>query len=238
MNNPKTEPAVSELLKLFEDSHANDEKFVEKGISEVDGSGDLPKVSEELYNPSSNIFDGDIQKIYVSTPTQRGMKQVEDHNEGNDNISCASKYKLKHNGKLYAEIKNYHTLTYVDYSCTSLTYIPMNLDSMDATGCELFSMKFTQPLFKNSLDVVCFIGGVSYPYKVTYSNYTYIESLNSTSSIYSLSFPNKLKRGYGSDSLNVTCILAGFELKNGKISYTIPPDSLNSTAKIYDITRY
>lgn len=236
MNSPLSEPAGSELLRTFDDFATKNEKFVDRTISGVESSGDLPRVSEELYNPSSNIFDDTVQTAYFAMPDEgTGFAEVED--TGSTDISCTAKYKIKHDGKIYAEIKNYHHLKYTDYTGYSLVYSPFIQDSLEITKSSIDDMRYLMPSFQDNLDIVGHIVFIDYPIKVQYDSYGFDEDITTSAGVISASFPNKLKEYIiQPESLDVTSGI--YELTStAAINYPVPPDSLIVNGRIYDITR-
>lgn len=238
MNSPLSEPAGSELVKTFEDFANKNEKFVDKTIDGVSTSGDLPRVSEELYNPSSNIFDDTVQTSYFAAPGEgSGFADVDD--TGTEDISCTAKYKIKHDGKVYAEIKNYHHLKYTDYTGYSLVYSPFIQDSLEVTRASLDDMRYLMPSFQDNLDIVGHIVSLEYPIKVQYDSYEFKEELRTSAGVISASYPNTLKEySIPVESLNVSGRI--YELTQTTIPilhYPIPSDSLKVNGRIYDITR-
>ena len=236
MNTPLSEPAGSELIEMFEDLSKKDDQFVEKTIDGVKESGDLPKVSEELYNPSSNIFDDNIQTAYFAKPKEKELE--EGSGVGGDNISCAAKYVIRNNSKVYAEIKNFHTLQYVDYSINSLVYPILVQDELKIDEAKINDMRYMIPSFTDDLDVTGFIASISYPIKITYEAITISDELTSSAGIKYATFPNKRKEYTLTESVITTGVIYNLELKNGKITYPIPQEGLDGTGIVYAISRY
>ena len=227
----------SELEPLFTGS-VEESNVVVDNLSKA---GDTPRVSVELYNPSTNIFDETFSKIKLSNqPIREDANQTYTFTSGPHD--CVARFLVVNNGNVKAEIKNYHHILVVDYTCTSLLYSNIIVDSMKTT-LSSFSAKLSEaPRFGDNYQSSGFITAISYPttvvYRTTSAGY---DNIRVTGMISGISYPNEV--GYrtasaGYDNIRVTGMISGISYPTivAYITYDILPDSYTSSAKIYSIS--
>lgn len=236
-NNPVTEPAGSELLNMFDDIGNKEQKANLSAVEKIRQSGDIKRVAEELYNPSTDIFDSDIVPAKVFPP-DLGDPFDYPTEIGADDNSCTSVYRIRNDGKIYAEIKNYHTLTVIDYSVTSLTYPVLAVDSLTSAGL-VYGGRLGSPFAQDSLDTVAQIYDLSYPYEVIYSTYNNgIENIETSAYIEGMFFPSEV--GYrtydnGIENIETTANITAMSFPTivAYIPYTIEPEGISSSGTVY-----
>lgn len=234
------EPHATELMAMFDDVNQKDEDAETRTISKLGPSGDLPRVSDELYNPSSNIFDTNTVTSVILAPYSTQFYET-GASSGLSDINCSSVYIIKNEGKVFAEIKNYHTLQVINYSVTSVPYPVLNQDAMNVNGF-LFGGRLGSPYTVESLDVVGQLFEISYPLTVIYTTYNNgVESMDVAGQLYSMVFPTEViysTYNNGIESLNSTGQLyaVSYPLTVAYIEYDLVTESLNSTGQLYAIS--
>jgi len=237
-NNPYHEPVNTDLHDMFADLDARNTESDISAIAKLNTSGDLVKVSEELYNPSSDIFDTPGYTAYyppVETPPD-AVSSVEF--SGDNNISCAACYLIRHDDDCVAVIKNYHTLTVIDHSQTSWPYPSLTIESINPSP-QIYGGRLGSPTTIEYLDVSPSLYAMSYPYEVIYSTKILpTESLDPTPYLYSMSYPTEVAyRTYAtvSESLDPTPYLyaMSYPLTVAYITYNIEPEAIDSTGHLY-----
>lgn len=233
MLNPRTD---NEIIDIFNAFYDDNNQSIKKTIKEIDTSGDLPRVSEELYNPSSDIFDDDINTPYWAKPNSvdSGYEGFEEPID--DDIGCTAKYLIKHDSKIYAKIKNYHTLQYIDHSGSSLVYPLNSIDSIQVTSARVYSIQFPNINNTDELISIAFNSSLSFP-QILKDRYVTEEKLTSSFAFISAAYVSFTKKVTTEEYLKSTAKIYDIILDNNRIEYSMEPESLESTAAIYEITR-
>lgn len=226
-NSQRHQPMADDLIGILDESNRRDIESEKSTIKRLDKAGDIPRVSEELYNPSSNIFDMDYRKTIFNIPWPKELKTTD--TVGTDNIVCTSVYRIRYNGKNYAEIKNYHSYFVTDYSVTSMPY-PMTLHEEMTSSFNIFGGRLASPYSLDNMDSVGFIRSLSFPVRVDYRTLTFDDSMDSSGSIYSLSIKKQRK---DIERLNSYATVYSATILNNKIVYKTTPDNMNSEGYIY-----
>lgn len=230
------DPAGNDLVDMFEDLQTKDEEAKKNVIGRMGESGDIRRVSYELYNPSSNIFDDDSVLSITKAPESDSEFSAPDYEAHTDDIQCTSVYRLRHGDKLFADIKNYHNLKIIDYSETSLTYPLLVLDSMNSAG-ESPGGRLDTPFFSDNLDVVGQIYNFYYPLEVGYRSVEFEDHIETSGEIYDLNFP--LIVGYQAtwldDEMGTSPWVFDmtFPLEVAYIKYSITPEEIETHGTIY-----
>lgn len=230
------DPPVLDLLDVLNDVNTNDEESKDKVISEIVDSGDIRRVSEELYNPSSDIFDDDYTASVIRPPKTDGSFDGRTYTPNSDDIQCTSVYRVVYDDRLFAEIKNYHTLKIVDYSETSLTYPILFRDDMVTSG-EATGGRLDSPFFSDSLDCVGQIYNFYYPLEVGYRAYSLRDEIETSGYLYELDFP--LIVGYQDTDLDDEMSTSpwmfemSFPLEVAYIKYSMEPESIETSGTLY-----
>lgn len=239
MRNPRHEPMSTDLSAMMDDLKGRDSESKIATINRLDTAGDIPRVSEELYNPSSDIFDGDgtITANFLSPSLEN---EEINQNIGSDNISCTAVYRIKYDSDVYAEIKNYHTYLVTDYSVTSEVY-PYILNDKLTTSAFITGGRFLQPSWGDNIISAGQIYSGSYPLEVGYKNYSIQhDDLETAGYMYGASYP--LEISYESYSFNDSLNTAGYlysmsyPLEVEYIVHSIQHEDLNTAGYIYGAT--
>lgn len=238
LNNPYNEPVASSLSAMFDDLNAKNVEADVSAIAKLETSGDLPKVSDELYNPSSDIFDtGGYTAYYPPVELPVGVPTSGEF-EGDNNISCASSYLIKYNDVVLAIVKNYHTLVIIDNSQTSWPFPSLFVESLSVSP-QIYGGRLGDPTFVEGLDVAGYVFSASYPLEIIYTSTSMLsEGVDLTASVDSMSFPSSVlyaEHAVGAEEIDSapSILSMDFPLIVGYISYDGPPESIDTTGHIY-----
>lgn len=240
-NNPYHEPVNTDLINMFDDLRQKDKEADSSAVAKLSVSGDLEKVSEELYSPSSNIFDQNEYNAFFALPEVISGDIQESDFSGDNDIGCAACYTIKFNDKTYAVIKNYHTLTVIDYSQTSWNYPVLIIEDLSPTP-QITGGRLGYPSFGDNLDTAASVLSLSYPLTVVYTTTQMsVESLDPTPNLYSISYPNEyLYETYSTvpEGIDTTPTLYSitYPLTVAYITYTSPHEALDSSGVVYSLT--
>lgn len=125
-------------------------KMDKKIVGEIDSSGDNFAVADELYHPSTDIFDEKTNRIELVTVDKNEGFYFPNLDYEESDVTCTSVYRLRRGDRICAEIKNYHTYHIVDYTVTSKPYPVLNIDEFTSAGSyegmSLYNNKFIEKL--------------------------------------------------------------------------------------------
>lgn len=237
-NNPYHEPVNTDLLEMFVDLNQRNTESDISAIAKLDVSGDLSKVAEELYNPSSDLFDTEGYTAYFAPVELPPGIETSVEFSGSNDISCASCYLIKYNDEVVVIVKNYHFLNVIDNSQTSWNY-PLLLSESISSQPNVYGGRLGSPYIIESLDVSPSFYSAAFPFEYIYTTYNYgVEALDSSPTLQSMAFPiSVIYTTYdsGIDAMDTTPNMysMAFPLIVGYITYTTEIEAVDSSGQIY-----
>jgi hypothetical protein len=223
---------------MFADLDARNTESDVSAIVKLDTSGDLVKVSEELYNPSSTIFDTPGYSAYFPPVDIPPDAQTSIEFSGDNDIGCASCYLIKYEDDVVAIVKNYHTLMVIDHSQTSRPYPALLVESINSTP-QVYGGRLGSPTLIESIDSSPSFYSASFPFEYIYTTKTLpVEAIDPTPQLYTMTFPISVL--YANYTMLTEAIdpiphlyTMSFPLIVGYITYDIETEAIDSTGHLY-----
>lgn len=234
-DNPLDEKLEEDFEGMFGDVSSKDKLLNKKVLDGISTSGDNFEVADELYHPSTDIYDIDeqISGIYVVHKNEQFAypNQVP---EDDTSVRCTAVYRLRREDRLCAEIKNYYTLKIIDYTVTSLPYPVITEDEIESSA-EPIRGSLAHNRFRDEIEAAGRIYSVAWPRIVAYKNTTSISSVTPIAEFYSVETVHRLIE----HRMPVDMLLTRAKIMNmtyptnvGYIKYTPLPDRLTSRGSI------
>ena len=201
---------LSEFGKIMDGVSSSNRKFDEKIINELKTTGNNFEVADELYHPSTDIFDGESYEYGITKVDKNDQFYYGNQEYVDGNVQCTAVYRLRFGDRLCAEIKNYHTLKIVDYTETSRPYPILDIEDLTSAGRY------------NSISL--------------YNN-TFVERLTSAGRIYSTSFTHTryLSAGWD-DAITSQGQFFGVKTLFTLKEFKAPIESLTGGGKFYNMS--
>lgn len=231
------DPVYDQAVEYFADVKAEEKKYQEHALKNLDVAGEIPKITEELYNPSFDDSFG-MDSILASFTPPGSINESPDYPtviEDSD-TRCLVNYLLKENGNIVAKIKNYIHLEVLNITYHSRMYPMIGHDNMTSNGRILGGYMGNTINFRDDLTSSGRIIGGDIPIKVIYTSITIpLDNMESRGYIIGGSVPNKViyssyTIGTEEMSSRASIIAGSIPLKVNYIAYVDDPTDENLTS--------
>lgn len=156
-------PMAIAILRGISEENKRDEA---QNLALLAKAGEIPKISEELYNPSFDDQMGDYLSPSKYPSPVTGEQQFFTVPELE--LGCLLTYNLYENGACVAMIKNYVHLDVIDYSATSLMYPVVVTEAMSSTAFVTGGRLGGTVNNRDDMISTAYFMGAAYPLTVAY----------------------------------------------------------------------
>lgn len=229
-DNPPDEKLVPDFQRMFSDIGTKDLNQNKKTVEGITTSGDSFKVADELYHPTTDLFGvGELSLGVLKVDKLNEFEYPLDVYEDNS-VRCTSVYRLRSGrDRVIAEIKNYHSLTVIDYTTTSLPYPILVIEELTSMGISSDG-RLAHNRFADDITSGGRLRSMSFPRQVIYHQVEELERMIPTPEFYGVQTVHRLKEGWANDKIKSTGFVTSISFPAELITYRPRPDELTSTA--------